>query len=45
MTFEGPMYHDTNYGSERILTAIDKKANAYGLYTELGYAWSLALYE
>lgn len=26
MTFEGPMYHDTNYGSERILTAINKKS-------------------
>lgn len=45
ITFEGPMYHDTNYGSEHILSAINKKADTYGLYAELGYAWSLALYE
>lgn len=45
MTFEGPMYHDVNYGSGKILEQIDKKAKKYGLYSELGYAWSLALYE
>lgn len=45
MTFEGPMYHDINYGSEKILDKINKKATKYGLYAELGYAWSLALYE
>lgn len=45
MTFEGPMYHDINYGSERILQQINKKADKYGLYAELGYAWSLALYQ
>lgn len=45
MTFEGPMYHDINYGSGKILDKINKRATKYGLYAELGYAWSLALYK
>lgn len=45
ITFEGPMYHDINYGPQKILRHIEKLANTYGLYPELGYAWSLALYE
>lgn len=34
-----------NYRSGKILDKINKKATQYGLYAELGYAWSLALYE
>lgn len=45
MTFEGPMYHDINYRSNRIGQAIDRLAAPYGLFSELGFAWSLALYE
>lgn len=45
MTFEGPMYHDINYGKCKILTQIKKLAKPYNLYPELGYAWSLTLYE
>lgn len=45
ITFEGPMYHDINYGKRRIETEINKLAASYGLYIEYGYAWSLALYE
>lgn len=45
MTFEGPLYHNINYGNGNLLEKIDKLASTYGLYAELGYAWSLALYE
>lgn len=45
MTFEGPLYQDINYGSGKILKQIENKAKKYGLYSELGYAWSLAFYE
>jgi hypothetical protein len=45
MTFEGPLYHDINYGSGKILKQMETKAKKYGLYSELGYAWSLAFYE
>ena len=50
MTFEGSFYEVMNYSySNRWL---DKKqqefeelVSAYGLFSELGYAWSLSLYE
>lgn len=45
ITFEGPMYHDINYGKELSLNYINKQAAKYGLYAEQGYAWSLSLYQ
>lgn len=43
MTFEGPLYEELNYGNAHDkLSAIFKK---YGLYFEMGYAWSLTAYD
>jgi len=44
MTFEGPLYHILNYGPAKTEQAFLKLFNKYGLYYELGYAWSLAAY-
>ena len=48
MTFEGPLYHALNgysVDAESIETSLSKLFEKYGLYYELGYAWSLACYE
>lgn len=45
MTFEGPLYHALNYGSDRTGNDLNKIFAKYGLYFEQGYAWSLAAYE
>lgn len=44
-TFEGPLYHDINYGDAEMLRRIERLAHKYGLYPEMGYAWSLSLYK
>lgn len=48
MTFEGPLYHEMNEGSwdspKCAYHALNKIAEKYGLYHEMGYAWSLAFY-
>lgn len=44
MTFEGPLYHVLNYGPEALEQKFLKVFEKYGLYYELGYAWSLATY-
>lgn len=44
MTFEGPLYDALNYGSGKTEDELQKIFNKYGLYFELGYAWSLAAY-
>lgn len=45
MTFEGPLYYELNYGNGKIHNEINKILDQYGLYSEMGYAWSLAAYE
>lgn len=45
LTFEGPLYHDINYGDAAMLDKIERLAKKYGLYPEMGYAWSMSLYE
>lgn len=45
MTFEGPLYHAINYNSGRGCRAeseLDQIFARYGLYLELGHAWSLS---
>lgn len=47
MTFEGPLYHAINYGLGRGYRAqadLDGIFARYGLYLELGHAWSLTCY-
>ena len=44
MTFEGPLYQVLNYGPTKTEQAFLKLFSKYGLYYELGYAWSLAAY-
>lgn len=49
MTFEGGFYHIINYDYDMsycdfIIEEFDKILDKYGLYYELGHAWSLALY-
>jgi hypothetical protein len=49
MTFEGPFYDAINYNisakySDKIMKEFDKIISKYNKYYELGYAWSLALY-
>lgn len=46
MTFEGPLYHDLNYGDwdKGAWAALNRIAEPYGLYHEMGHAWSLAFY-
>lgn len=50
MTFEGPFYEVINYCysinySDKLLEEFNSILNKYGKYYELGYAWSLALYD
>ena len=50
MTFEGPFYHVMNYYSptkycDKLIAEFDEICKKYGKYHELGYAWSLALYD
>lgn len=45
MSFEGPMYHEMNYGSNKIYDELQAFFEKRGLYFELGYAWSLSTYE
>lgn len=45
MTFEGPLYHDMNYGNQKITNKLEALFSKYRLYSEQGYAWSLSLYE
>ena len=50
MTFEGPFYDVVNYYisakyCDKILKEFDKIISKYKKYYELGYAWSLALYD
>ena len=45
MTFEGPLNHELNYGSAKTEVILSKIFAKYGLYFELGYAWSLAAYK
>jgi len=45
MTFEGPLNHALNYESAKTENALQKLFNKYGLFFEMGYAWSLAAYK
>lgn len=45
MTFEGPLYDVLNYGDGTTENELRTFFEDYGLYYELGYAWSLATYE
>lgn len=50
MTFEGPFYDVVNYYvsskyCDKILKEFDAIITKYNKYYELGYAWSLALYD
>ena len=51
MSFEGPFYDVVNYYlpsakyCDKILAEFDDICKKYGKYYELGYAWSLALYD
>lgn len=45
MSFEGPLYHEINYGNGKIYQELEEFFNKRGLYFELGYAWSLSVYE
>ena len=47
MTFEGSLYHAMNYGTgygDRAWNELDQIFARYGLYLEMGHAWSLACY-
>lgn len=48
MTFEGPLYHAMNEGGwdkpGEAWYDLNEIAEKYGLYHEMGYAWSLAFY-
>lgn len=45
MSFEGPMYHEINYGDGKTYNDLQAFFEKRGLYFELGYAWSLSTYE
>ena len=48
MTFEGPLYRMLNgdvRGWVKLEDQFSKLFNKYGLYYEMGYAWSLSAYE
>lgn len=45
MTFEGTLYHDINYGSNKIFKRLESLFNENGYYSEFGYAWSLSIYK
>lgn len=46
MTFEGPLYHAMNYyiGTPSAWDDLNRIFARYGLYHEMGYAWSLTCY-
>lgn len=53
MSFEGPFYHIINDNayhredvefSQKVMKEFDELLDEYGLYYELGYAWSLTCY-
>lgn len=48
MSFEGPLYHVLNAyvnGWTRLESQFAKLFDKYGLYYEMGYAWSLSAYK
>jgi hypothetical protein len=51
MSFEGPFYDVINYYlpapkyCDKLMKEFDEICSKYGKYYELGYAWSLALYD
>ena len=48
MLFEGPLYHAIHYNEGyggRCLAELNEIFAEYGLYAELGHAWSMACYE
>ena len=49
MSFEGNLYYDLNYAFESGDYSTEEELNNYfshwGLYYEMGYAWSLSLYD
>lgn len=46
MGFEGPFYHAMNYGDNpKLIKKFDQLLTTFGLYYELGFAWSLTLYK
>ena len=48
MTFEGPLYHVLNgytKGWSKLEQQFSKLFKKYGLYYEMGYAWSLSAYQ
>lgn len=45
MSFEGPLYHEINYGDGKTYKELQDFFEKRGLYFELGYAWSLSTYE
>lgn len=45
MSFEGPLYHEINYGNGKTYEQLQNFFAKRGLYFELGYAWSLSTYE
>ena len=45
MSFEGPLYHEINYGDGKTYKELQNFFEKRGLYFELGYAWSLSTYE
>jgi hypothetical protein len=46
MTFEGPFYDVINYNEcPELLRRFNELIESYGYYYELGYPWSLSLYE
>lgn len=45
MSFEGPLYHELNYGNGKTYQELQKFFEKRGLYFEQGYAWSLSVYE
>lgn len=44
VAFEGPLYHEINYGSAKAEIDINKILDKYGMYLEYGYAWSFSAY-
>lgn len=44
MSFDGEFYHMMNYNGGIKLNKFNKILDKYGVYYELGYAWSLTLY-
>ena len=45
MSFEGPLYHEINYGNGKTEQKLQEFFEKRGLYFEQGYAWSLSAYE